>query len=492
MLLKHKNIDFSNILHYCGGILLLMTAFVLASMKEPVHAESNSSPVVIASPDADTITTITLGFVGDLMCHGPQMTNARQPDGTYDFNPSFAEIKSALSAPDIMIGNLELTTAGPKKPYGGYPSFNTPDEYITALKNAGFDFLVTSNNHSMDTGEEGLQRTLKNVRNAGMGSTGTFDSQRDRDSIRILMKNGISIAILNYTYGTNGAYPSSDHAWMLNVADSALVRKDVQRARGMNPDLVIVIYHWGVENIAEPTAKQDSMFHWAADHGADLVVGAHPHVIGPVNYFKTVAGASLDSGIVAWSLGNFVSNQYWRYTDAGLIFNVTIQKNLATGKKSIKNSEFIPTWVYRAYDPSLKQHVVVPATWCGQDSLPQWMNEESKTKMCEAFGDTKEMVGRKTSKVTLMNSKEVRQSRYLIFQPSVENPTMDSGTVCVNVVIDRIGNVTKAEVNPAGTTTANPIIRSTAVQAAYKTRFSECDECYQLTKVPIYFHFSLK
>ncbi len=400
MLINHRNIDFSNILHYCGGISLLFLAFFLASWKEPSAVHEKNS-VNIAVEKADSVSTITLGFVGDLMCHGPQMTNAKQADGSYDFNPSFTEIKSALSSPDIMIGNLELTMAGPKKPYGGYPAFNTPDEYITAISNAGFDFLVTSNNHSMDTGEEGLQRTLKKVREAGMGSTGTFDSQRDHDSIRVLNKNGISIAILNYTYGTNGAYPSANHKYMLNVADSASVGSEVRRARAMNPDILVVIYHWGVENIGEPIAKQDSMFHWAADYGADLVIGAHPHVVGPIDYFKTKNNASLDSGIVAWSLGNFVSNQYWRYTDAGLILNVTIEKNHTTGKKSLKNTAFIPTWVYRAYDPSLKQHVIVPATWCGTDSLPQWMNAESKTKMCEAFDDTKKMVGKYSSKVQL-------------------------------------------------------------------------------------------
>lgn len=401
MLLKHRNIDFANIFHYAGGILLLMIAFVLASMREP---EQNivSSVTTVETLQEDSITTVTIGFVGDLMCHVPQMNAARLPDGTYDFNPAFAEIKSALSSPDIMIGNLELTTAGPKKPYQGYPAFNAPDEYIGALVNAGFDFLVTSNNHSMDTGEEGLQRTLKKVRENGLGSTGTFDSQRDRDSVRILNKNGISFAILNYTYGTNGALPTAAHSYMLNVADSALVRKDVQRARSMNPDLVIVIYHWGVENIADPTPKQDSMFHWAADHGADLVIGAHPHVVGPVNYFKTSSGASLDSGVVAWSLGNFVSNQYWRYTDAGVIFNVTIEKNHTTGKKSLAKTEFTPTWVYRGYDPEFKKYVVVPAAWCERDSVPSWINKESKTKLCEAFSDTKSVVWRRTSKLNLV------------------------------------------------------------------------------------------
>lgn len=398
MLTRSKNIDFSNIFHYFGGIFLLLTAIVLAGMKESKPV-THQNTVNIEQEIADSTSSITVGFVGDLMCHVPQMNAAKLPDGTYDFAPAFSFVKDALSSPDIMIGNLELTCAGPKKPYQGYPAFNAPDEYITALINSGFDFLVTSNNHSMDTGEEGLLRTLNKVRESGMGSTGTFDSQRDRDSIRIVAKNGITMAVLNYTYGTNGAYPSKDHAYMLNVADSALVRKDIERARALNSDIVCVIYHWGNENVAEPNAKQDSMFHWAADHGADLVIGAHPHVVGPIDYFKTKKNASLDSGVVAWSLGNFVSNQYWRYTDAGLIFYVTIEKNSSTGKKSLKKTEYIPTWVYRGYDPSEKRYFVVPAMWCGNDSLPQWINSESKTRMCEAFRDTQGMMGKYTDKV---------------------------------------------------------------------------------------------
>lgn len=393
----------SKIIPYFGGVLLLGLIGVIAftDFRPGRTAEAATAPVL---PPVDSVSTITVGFVGDLMCHVPQMNAAKLPDGSYDFTPAFREVKDALSAPDIMIGNLELTCAGPTRPYQGYPAFNAPDQYITALLNSGFDFLVTSNNHSMDTGEDGLLRTLSKVRESGMGSTGTHDSQRDRDSVRVLSKNGISIAILNYTYGTNGAYPSAAHKYMLNVADSALVRTDIERARALNPDIVCVIYHWGIENIAEPTAKQDSMFHWAAEHGADLVIGAHPHVVGPVDYFKTQKNASLDSGVVAWSLGNFVSNQYWRYTDAGLIFNVTIEKNHTTGKKTLKQTEYIPTWVYRGYDPSEKRYFVVPATWCG-DSLPAWMNAESQRRMCEAFGDTKGMMGKYTQKAVLKNSK---------------------------------------------------------------------------------------
>jgi poly-gamma-glutamate synthesis protein (capsule biosynthesis protein) len=362
--------------------------------KHSAHSTSFLSDI----PAKDSIVTVTLSFAGDLMCHTPQITNAKKADGTHDFNPSFKEITPFLSAADVTMANLECTFAGKGRPYGGYPAFNSPDEYLLAIKNSGIDFLVTSNNHSMDTGEEGLQRTLKKVRENNFGSTGTFDSQRDRDSIRVLDVKGVKIAVLNYTYGTNGAYPSQSKKWMLNVADSALVRNDVLHARGMNVDIVLVFYHWGIENKQSPVAQQDTMFHWAADAGADLIIGAHPHVLEPVTYYKTAANAKLDSGLVAWSLGNFLSNQYWRYTDAGLILNLSIEKNLTTGKMQLKPFTYVPTWVYRAYDPSLAQHVIVPATWCENDSVPTWINAGSKVKMCEAFSDTRLMMQRKSVK----------------------------------------------------------------------------------------------
>jgi poly-gamma-glutamate capsule biosynthesis protein CapA/YwtB (metallophosphatase superfamily) len=374
--------------------LLVLLGFALDSIR-PTAPTLDKAP--LAAPDSSV--RISMAFVGDLMCHVPQMNCAKQADGSYDFTGTFDEITNALSAADFTIGNLETTTAGKRLPYGGYPAFNTPDAYIPALKKAGFDFLVTSNNHSMDTGEEGLLRTIDQLQLNGLPWTGTFRSQADRDSVRIVDLKGLRIGILNYTYGTNGAYPSANHKWMLNVADSALVTEDVVRARAQGAQLVLVFYHWGWENRAEPVAQQDTMFKYAVAAGADLVIGAHPHVVGPVEYFKTQNGAMLDSGLVAWSLGNFISNQYWRYTDAGVILNLELEYNPTTKKAKLLPAAFTPTWVYRNYSPQKKNYLILPANWCAKDSLPNWVDAESKRKMCEAYGDTKVMVRKRTTHV---------------------------------------------------------------------------------------------
>jgi len=365
----------------------LIPVFVLANF---IQSPSNVVKEHVVCQDtliADTCS-ITFSFIGDLMCHSPQFNNARQPNGSYDFTPSFAEIAPYLAWADFTIGNLETTCAGTKRVYGGYPAFNTPDEFVTAIKNAGVDFLVTSNNHSMDTGEDGLLRTIDVIKKNKLGYTGTHVSRHDRDSIRVLRKNGIATAVLNYTYGTNGAYPLDTHRYMLNVADSALVTNDIKRARDQGCDVVIVFYHWGEENKAEPTTYQKTMAKWATEAGADLIIGAHPHVIGSVNYFQPAQNSKVSEGLIAWSLGNFISNQYWRYTDAGVILNVSITK-LPNGKLILGQPKYVPTWVYRAYDPRLKQHVVVPAKWCSDTTTRVYTSGGSKEKMCEAGADTR-------------------------------------------------------------------------------------------------------
>jgi poly-gamma-glutamate capsule biosynthesis protein CapA/YwtB (metallophosphatase superfamily) len=341
----------------------------------------------------DSIVSVRVSFTGDLMCHIGQYENSKKPDGSYDFNPSFTYIKQYLSAADVTIGNLELTFAGTDIPYAGYPIFNTPDAYADALKNAGFDFVVTSNNHAMDTGEKGLLRTLEILKKKGIGSTGTFKSQADHDSVRILTIQGLKLGILNYTYGTNGAYPSADHKFMLNVIDTLAIQADIEHAVNQGAELVLVYFHYGQENKSTPNEAQKFIVRKTQEYGADLIIGGHPHVISPVNYYK-VKGGVLDTGIVAWSLGNFISNQYWRYSDAGLILTLTLKKNITTNKYLKPEVDFLPTWVYRGTDARMRKHIVFPAEMAITDSLslPPYIDAAARQKMKEAFEDTRVMV----------------------------------------------------------------------------------------------------
>ncbi|MBC7695983.1 MAG: CapA family protein [Burkholderiales bacterium] len=350
-------------------------------------------------PPADSVSTITINLVGDLMCHLPQTNNAKLSNGEYDFNPSFEYIKPYLQDADLTIGNLETTFAGTVQPYAGYPAFNSPDAYCTALKNTGFDFLVTANNHSMDTREAGLLRTIEIIKQHGLGYAGTYLNQRDHDSIRILNIKGVKLGILNYTYGTNGSYPGSDHKYMLNVIDSAGIVNAVRTAKTKGADIVLVFYHMGVENVTEPTQSQKDAVRYALEAGAALVIGAHPHMIGPTQ--KVYSTTINDTAFVAYSLGNFLSNQYWRYTDAGVILKVTVQKNFTKNTTSFVGANYLPTWVYRG-DGTKKMHILFPAQWNSDSAkLPEFLTNSHRQKMKEAFEDTKTILTKYNSALKL-------------------------------------------------------------------------------------------
>jgi poly-gamma-glutamate capsule biosynthesis protein CapA/YwtB (metallophosphatase superfamily) len=377
---------------------------VLKEESQPVATEVSKEfeapkTITYLPPPADSISEISINLVGDLMCHLPQTNNAKLSDGKYDFNPSFEYIKPYLQDADLTIGNLETTFAGTSQPYAGYPAFNSPDEYCTAVKNAGFDFLVTANNHSMDTREAGLLRTIEVIKKHHLGYAGTYLNQRDHDSIRILTIKGIKLGILNYTYGTNGSYPISDHKYMLNVIDSAGIVTAVKQAKTLGAEIVLVFYHMGLENITEPTQAQKDAVRFALDAGATLVIGAHPHVVGPTK--QMYSKAINDTAFVAYSLGNFLSNQYWRYTDAGVILKIVIQKNYTKKRVFFKEASFTPTWVYRG-DGARKMHVLFPAQW-GLDStkLPVFISKSHQQKMKEAFDDTKSIMTKTNSELKL-------------------------------------------------------------------------------------------
>ncbi len=372
-------------------------------IQEPEKVIENKPLVNYFPPAKDSINEITINLVGDLMCHKPQTTNAEVSPGVYDFKPSFEYIKPYLQDADITIGNLETTFAGTGRPYAGYPAFNSPDAYCAALKDAGFDFLVTANNHSMDTQEDGLLRTIDVIKKNNLGYAGTYLNQRDHDSIRIVDIKGFKLAILNYTYGTNGSYPSGQHKYMLNVIDSAGITDAVKAAKQKGCDMVLVFYHMGLENITEPTQAQKDAVRFALDAGAHLVIGAHPHVIGPtqVVYSKAIN----DTAFVAYSLGNFLSNQYWRYTDAGVILKLTVQKNITQKTSSYKSASYLPTWVYRG-DGAKKMHILFPAQWAKDSTkLPEFLNASHKQKMAEAFEDTKLILTKNNPSIQLNSVK---------------------------------------------------------------------------------------
>ena len=291
--------------------------------------------------------TLRLVFTGDIMGHSPQISSAQVvKNQEYDYTPCFQYIKPILQQADLAIGNLELTLPG-KPPYTGYPMFRSPDALAVALKDAGFDILVTANNHSNDSHGAGVINTIRTIEDLGFLQTGTFRHQRDRDAFYPLMvyKNGFKLALLNYTYDTNGV--PTQAPTIVNLIDTVRMGLDLAESRARKPHFIIVVMHWGLEYQLQENADQRRIARFLIRNGADLVIGMHPHVVQPIRTESVqLPNGAQKEAIVVYSLGNFISNQQQPNTDGGILFQVDLLKTKGSPQVRVGQHGIIPIWRY--------------------------------------------------------------------------------------------------------------------------------------------------
>jgi poly-gamma-glutamate synthesis protein (capsule biosynthesis protein) len=296
-------------------------------------------------------TSLHLMFLGDIMGHGPQIRAAYNSDTkTYNYKPNYQYIKSILSKPDFTIANLEVTLG--VKPYSGYPQFSSPPELINAVKYAGIDVLGTANNHSCDRRKKGIINTIAVLDSLQIAHTGTFANKKTKDSLNPLLieKNNIKIALLNYTYGTNGIpvpYPT-----IVNLLNKKTILKDIAAAKKQQPDQIIAFVHWGLQYKDLPSNSQKKWFQFFKENGVNIVIGSHPHVIEPMVWNKN------EKSLVVYSLGNFISNQRTFPRDGGAMFELTLSKK--NNKTQITNASYRLTWVYKKSDKNITEYFVLP------------------------------------------------------------------------------------------------------------------------------------
>jgi poly-gamma-glutamate synthesis protein (capsule biosynthesis protein) len=287
-------------------------------------------------------------------------------------------LKPYLQRADLVIGNLEVTLAGP--PYKGYPQFSSPDELADALKDAGFHILVNANNHALDRNREGLVRTIGELVRRGILHTGTFTDARERmlHYPLIVEKSGIRIALLNYTYGTNGlrVKPPS----IVNRIDTVQIQMDLLKARSAEPDFTIVSMHWGSEYQLVQNKDQEELAEFLFRHGTDVILGSHPHVVQPV-------GGSSKGDLVVYSVGNFISNRRNRYRNGGILLELELVKDpKGTG---IGRHAFLPVWVYKPSNKKGTLFTLVPAALDSVAIPAAQMSAEDYNTMRQFLKDTR-------------------------------------------------------------------------------------------------------
>ena len=297
---------------------------------------------------------ITLLFVGDLMQHDAQMKAAKTPVG-YDYTNCFKHVKEEISRADIAVANLEVTLGG--KPYRGYPSFSAPDEFLYAVKDAGFDVLLTANNHCLDRGSRGLERTIQMLDSLNFAYAGTYINEEERRERYPLLveKNGFRIVFLNYTYGTNGLEPVSPR--IVNYMDKEKMKEDIAVARRMRPDAIIACMHWGIEYRLLPGKAEKDLADWLLAQGVDHVIGAHPHVLQPMEVKKDVHTPA--QHLVVYSLGNFISNMSKENTDGGAMVRLELVKY--SDIVQMRSCDYSLVWTSRPFLSGKKNYEVYPA-----------------------------------------------------------------------------------------------------------------------------------
>lgn len=295
---------------------------------DALSSESESSePESLMPEEPDQIQLV---MVGDMLMHTRIIESGKKEDGTYNFDHLFTHVKDYIQSADLAIVNQETILGGPDFKYSGYPSFNSPFEVGDALVNAGFDVILHATNHTLDKGKKAVLNCMDfwETNYPEIGYVGINRTQEDRDNVFIYEKNGIKVAILNYTYSTNGKDLPSDMPFIVNLFKESEIVEDIKKAEEL-ADFTIVCPHWGQEYSLGTNSFQKKWTKVFLENGVDLVLGAHPHVIEPIEWVKDDDGHQM---LVYYSLGNYVNGTSstkgnLAHRMVGGIADVTLERN---------------------------------------------------------------------------------------------------------------------------------------------------------------------
>ena len=318
----------------------------------------------------------SLAAIGDILLHDTVYNDAKDDTG-YHFTPIFSPIKEMLSAPDFLIANQESTPGGIELGVSSYPLFNSPKEIVKALQDVGVDAVTTANNHSLDQGEKGLLSAIDYYEKVSMPYVGAFKSQEDKDRIRTFNVNGIKLALLSYTYGTNGIPVPKGKEYLVNLIDEQKMLEEIRKAKRMDIDVVVLSLHWGNEYQRFPTKEQERLAKLLTENGVDIIFGHHPHVLQPIQTYKT---SDDREAIVIYSLGNFLSGQKDDFKDIGGMVTVQVEKTMIPGGSKITypSIEFHPTFVSENH---YNNYRIYPLDFAEKNGLIRHSEEEVVSHM---------------------------------------------------------------------------------------------------------------
>lgn len=353
---------------FCYDHFLLHNKCNLGNDFSSYTGQTNASENDLTTGNNETVAlvkediNIKMTVIGDIMCHNSQYKDAYN-GSTYDFSYVFEDIKNYISSADIAVGNLETTFAGKERGYSNYPRFNSPEQLAYNLKDMGIDVLCTANNHSMDTNYSGVVSTLDFLDDAGISHMGTSRTAEEQNQILVKDVNGIKIAFLAFTYGTNGIPVPSANSYCVNLIDKDLILKQLELAKAQEPDLICVNMHWGLEYQNVQNSDQEDWADFLFENGVDVILGSHPHVLQPMEKRTvTLEDGTTKDCFVIYSLGNFISGQTKKNTRTSIILNISFTKDGETEKTTIGDVSYVPIYMYKSSSGSTKRYKLLDMT----------------------------------------------------------------------------------------------------------------------------------
>ncbi len=364
------------------------------------------------------VSTATLAATGDLLMHEPIITNAKLSDGTYNFDNIFTYLSDYANGVDYAIANLETTLRGVEDgyKYSGYPQFNCPDSIVDAAKTAGFDMLLTANNHSYDTRLKGMTRTLDVIDEKGLDRLGIVKNETEKKYI-VKDINGIKIGMICYTYETdndpddvalNGIPLNEDAEKLVNTFSYGELDAFYERIEGQFADMkadgaegLVLFIHWGDEYQTKQNKNQEKIAQKMCDLGVDVIVGGHSHVVQPIDLLTSETDPEHKT-VCLYSMGNAVSNQRRErmnlktgHTEDGVLFEFTFAK-YSDGTVVLESADILPLWVnmFNSAKTGKKVYQIIPL----DDEKADWkeafeLTDTSKSKAEASLERTEKIVG---------------------------------------------------------------------------------------------------
>lgn len=411
---------------------------------ETTEPETTEPPTTLPPEPEHVVATATIGATGDILMHMPVVTTGQQGNGTYNFDSIFRYLREYSDGADYAVANLETTLAGTGNgyQYSGYPMFNCPDEIVDGAKDAGFDMLLTANNHCFDTKMVGFNRTIEVIREKGLLNLGTLLSPED-DKYQIVEINGIKIGMMCFTYETGipeGGY--SGRVYLNGLAMDpggeeiitsflpsnpapfyAEVQTYLDEMKEAGADATVMFIHWGEEYVLNTIPYQKTMAQELCNMGIDVIVGGHPHVVEPMELLESTTDPEHKT-VCLYSMGNAVSNQRLgnisrlstAHTEDGVWFTFTFSK-YSDDTVYLESVDLIPCWVDYRNQTANRTYNIIPLDY---DRLDEWKEvfELSDTGFSAAqrsYDRTMAIVGEglTASQEYLAEQKEIREANYL-------------------------------------------------------------------------------